>query len=129
MDAALKIASVLVGERNYLKSKNSILKRSDISNKKKLRLMKRLTRDHFIKVYRFLIKACKVLKIFFEMLGIMSFFFSILIIGAEGGNLGVNILLGILLLLVCYSSYKTHSFIDEHLAFYKRKLKYLLLCK
>ena len=123
MEIALHLASICVGERNYRKHRESILARNDISCKKKLHLLNALSKTHQIKTYRLLIKLCKFMRIFFKATGVASTVLAIGIMGGESEIFGVNILLGMFVLIFTFLSYKFYWLVDDHLDYYRLRLK------
>ena len=123
MELAVKLASIVVGERKMRKEREAILKREDLETKEKLGLVKNLELRHQIKTYRHLIKVTRgVLKMvqFFSVGAVMLGF---CFFGAESEHLGVNLLLGLLMLGFGVFGYLIYSKVEEDTYFYRIKLK------
>ncbi len=123
MELAVKLASIVVGERKMRKEKEEILKREDLEIKEKLGLVKNLELRHQIKTYRHLIKVTRgVLKII-QFFSVGTVMLGLCFLGAESENLGVNLFLGLLMLGFGTFGYLIYSKVEEDTYFYRIKLK------
>ncbi len=123
MELAIKLASIVVGERKMRKEKDIILKREDLEIKEKLGLVKKLELKHQIKTYRHLIKVTRGVLKFIQFFSVGAVMLGLCFFGAESENLGVNLFLGLLMLGFGAFFYLIYSKVEEDTYFYRIKLK------